>query len=830
MAGDGVALGAGRGMKREERPERPERPERLAHLAGLARLALWWEAAWPALWPATATLGVFVAVTLAGLWRIVPGWLHVALLAGFAVALAAALALAVRSLRWPRRAAGHRRLESESGLAHRPLTAIDDEIAGDRGDPWSRALWRAHKARLAAATRRLRVGWPRGGLAERDPFGLRAVVGLVLVIGIAIGGADAETRFARVLEPEFSATAVEPAILEAWISPPDYTGAAPLYLEPGDHRAAAALAVPVGSEIIVAVKGGAGRPTLVDDETAVAFDHIGEREFQLRTVIAAGRALVVTQEASVLGAWSLRLIPDQPPSVAFVDPPRPTARDSLRVHHQAADDYGVESVVLEIVRGEEPALSIPIPLVPSRRSSDAVSHHSLTSHRWAGIEVTLQLIATDGIGQTGASATTTLTLPRRIFINPVARAIIEQRRRLTTYPGHREPEFRAPAGREPRSREQVARALEAIANLHDQYGDDTAVFLNLQSAAKRLRYDDTAEAVDAVADQLWDTALRAEDGGLGLAEADLRRAEQALMEALARDASDDEIAALTDRLERALNRFLEALREQAEQLARRGELAPIDPGAMTLSDQQLQSMLDRIRELGQTGARERARQLLSQLQEMLENLRPGASQMARPRDGEDARRMLNQLGDLTRRQQELLDLTFRRAQRGQAERVEDGGQSSAAQQEALRRLLGDIMAQLGDLDSPIPGPLGQAEQAMRAARDFLAESDDQGAVRPQTDALEQLRRGAGQLLAEMLDRLGDQPGRRGQGQVGLGEDPLGRGMGEEGGLFLDGDVEIPDRAAMKRAREIIDELHRRVGDRRRSREERDYLERLLRRF
>ena len=35
---------------------------------------------------------------------------------------------------------------------------------------------------------------------------------------------------------------------------------------------------------------------------------------------------------------------------------------------------------------------------------------------------------------------------------------------------------------------------------------------------------------------------------------------------------------------------------------------------------------------------------------------------------------------------------------------------------------------------------------------------------------------------------------------------------------------------MKRAREILDELHRRVGDQRRGREERDYLERLLRRF
>jgi len=119
---------------------------------------------------------------------------------------------------------------------------------------------------------------------------------------------------------------------------------------------------------------------------------------------------------------------------------------------------------------------------------------------------------------------------------------------------------------------------------------------------------------------------------------------------------------------------------------------------------------------------------------------------------------------------------------------------------------------------------------MRSARDALAKGNDGGAVHLQTDALEQLRRGAGQLLAETLDQLGDQPGPCRQGQVGFGEDPLGRGGGKESGLFLDGEVEVPDHAAMRRAREILDELHRRVGDQRRGREERDYLKQLLRRF
>ena len=48
---------------------------------------------------------------------------------------------------------------------------------------------------------------------------------------------------------------------------------------------------------------------------------------------------------------------------------------------------------------------------------------------------------------------------------------------------------------------------------------------------------------------------------------------------------------------------------------------------------------------------------------------------------------------------------------------------------------------------------------------------------------------------------------------------------------LDGDsVEVPDAGVMKRARELMDEIRRRAGERTRPEEELDYLRRLLERF
>jgi len=45
-----------------------------------------------------------------------------------------------------------------------------------------------------------------------------------------------------------------------------------------------------------------------------------------------------------------------------------------------------------------------------------------------------------------------------------------------------------------------------------------------------------------------------------------------------------------------------------------------------------------------------------------------------------------------------------------------------------------------------------------------------------------------------------------------------------------GDVSIPDASSMQRAREILDELRRRSGERFRPKLELDYIERLLHRF
>jgi len=113
------------------------------------------------------------------------------------------------------------------------------------------------------------------------------------------------------------------------------------------------------------------------------------------------------------------------------------------------------------------------------------------------------------------------------------------------------------------------------------------------------------------------------------------------------------------------------------------------------------------------------------------------------------------------------------------------------------------------------------------------------ALRPQMDALDQLRSGARELMQQMMDQMAQQQGEgEGSGEdpsqvdstAQQARDPAGRPLNNGLNGLNSSDVNIPAEAELQRSREILEELLRRAGERFRPQLERDYIERLLRRF
>jgi uncharacterized protein (TIGR02302 family) len=428
-----------------------------------------------------------------------------------------------------------------------------------------------------------------------------------------------------------------------------------------------------------------------------------------------------------------------------------------------------------------------------------------------------------------------MRLPERLFTKPLARALIEQRRILAL---------------DANQSDQVSTALDALMIAPQLFMPEAGQYLGLYSVTRQLEAARTDDALREVVASLWALAVTIEDGNITDVDKALRAAQEALKQALENGASDEEIKKLTENLRAALDNFIRQLAEQ--QRSNPQALAqPLDPNTRVMRQQDLNNMIERMERLSRSGDKDAARQLLEQLQQMLENL-----QMAQPGqsgDG-DMEQALNELQDMIRKQQQLRDKTFKQGQDSRRDRMrgKQGEQSMGdlqQDQQALRDRLKKLQQELAKRGMGQKGQKGQqgqgddaqqgdgedgladAESAMGDADGRLGEGNADGAVDSQGQALDGLRKGA-QSLADAMqgdgDGQGDGPGNRaGRQQSGAnGSDPLGRPLhGREFGDDLT--VKIPGEIDVQRVRRILEELRRRLADPQRPQIELDYIERLL---
>lgn len=823
---------------------RPARrlPRRIERRITLARVLLVWERLWPSLWHAAALVGLFVALALLGLFTGLPMALHWALLAIFALALGAALWRGLRTFRWPSRNDALRHLEQTSGLPHQPLGAYEDAPAQGTGD---RALWIAHQRWVGERLRHLKLGLAAPGLAAHDPYGLRAIIILLLVIGLTGAGPD---RFARVASALLPGVGSPRAIsIEAWITPPAYTGRTPIHLErrdPATGETASAettLKVPVGSTLSLRVHGLRSAPALEtvreDRGKPEPLKDLGADNYALDLTIRDSAEFALTQGGRLMRGWNIEVIADHAPTIAFTKPLQRAATGALRFAYKVHDDYGVTAAQARVALAEAPranslgaefsgahhARAVPhvappnilLPLRAQRpREASAETYIDLTPHPWAGLPVTITLVARDDAGHEGLSTPVNITLPARKFTKPLAAAVIEQRRALAF---------------DPSSTARVARILDDLTFDGARYINDETVYLALRAAYWRLTVAERDSDLTGIFDLLWSVALHIEDGDISLAESEVRRTRDALAQALAENAGNDEISRLMEEMKKAFQRYMEAL------IARNGNsdakltdrFAPQD--GQTIDRDQLEKMMATIGDLARSGAREEARAMLEQLQAIMENMQT-PNQNANMSESEKAMATaIDRVGKLIDAQRQLMDETFRHGEQSgeNSDGARPGKDSANAlqalkhRQEDLRKELEGLLADLEKAKAAAPAEFGKAQTQMKNAEQRLDDGRTDRATSSQGQAIGSLR-SAAQGLADklMAGRQGKtRPGRNAESQSPFG-DPQAQGS----------HVDIPKTIDTQAARHIIEELRRRASELGRPKIELDYLDRLLERF
>nr|WP_170365716.1 TIGR02302 family protein [Ruegeria arenilitoris] len=819
-----------------------------------------------AFWPFLSIAALIMAALLLGLHDLV-GVETVWIIGAAAIlALTVALVWGARRFRFPSRTQALVRLDET--LPGRPIQALLDDQAIGAMDEDSRALWQAHQARMAARAAQAGPVKPDLNLAARDPYALRYAALLALVVGLLFGSFWKVGSVAQMTPG--TAVAGQGPSWEGWVEPPRYTGLPTLYLA---DQSGPTLTVPQGSRVTLRFYGEVGAHSLTETSSSASTTTATDPDQEF-VVERSGRLSI---EGPAGRDWGVEVIADAPPVIAVAEPATAEAGGQMKLPFSARDDYGILSgtALIELdlsavdrrhglAVAPEPrdavTVDLPMPIAGDRSDFTEDLIEDFSEHPWAHLPVKITLSAVDAADQVSESDVYRTDLPARRFFDPLAAAVIEQRRDLLWSRDNAK---------------RVAQLLRAVSHRPEDVFRSETAYLRLRYILRRLEtfteFGLGPEQQTEIAQALWDLAILIEEGTLADALERMRRAQERLTEAMQNGASDEEIAELMQELREATDEYLRQLQRLAQENPDGQQGQQNQSGeSMQMTQDDLQRMMDRIQELMEQGRMAEAQQALEEFQQMMENMRVTQGQgQGQQSEGQQA---MEGLAETLREQQGLSDEAFRDLQeqfnpgaqagesqgnegrsggrgRGQSHEGQGGqGQGSdqagegqqgqgtlADRQQALRDELNRQQQNLPGAGTPegdaARESLGRAGRAMDEAEDALRNDDLAEAIDRQSEAMEALREGMRELGEAMAQNQQNQPGQGTQegDMQANNRDPLGRNPGAAGSISTEENL-LQGDDVYRRARELLDEIRRRTGETDRPRIELEYLKRLLERF
>lgn len=483
------------------------------------------------------------------------------------------------------------------------------------------------------------------------------------------------------------------------------------------------------------------------------------------------------------------------------------------------------------------------PAPPKARTPLKYQMQDMTSHPLAGTEVEIEVISTDALGQKGSSVRKKITLPQRNFKNPLSRAIGDLRRTLALDSG---------------ASQRVAGDLASLIKTHSAHAQNTQTRSRLLSAQSTLANATDDEVKDRVVHDLWQIMIQLEEEMITKAEKDLRDAERELREAIEKGLTGEELRKIMEKAQKAMEK---ALQEKADQ-SRNDPDAKKDFEEMRKMMEEMRKFMEQMKEMGPQSA-EQLQQQMQQMQQMQQNgsnqqmrgdmkqgLRQMQQQMQQMQQQQQLQQAMKELEEIIRAQEQVRsrtdeenkknpppeskdpkpspDIPYMMMSPGHTgfhhassktgttpQVIDDLGQEQKDVGRRLDRLKNDMRQKRMD-----PGKLDNASSAMTNAAGQLDQKKPSGAIPEQDKALEALREQmkSMQQQLQMIPGSSLQHGEKG-GKEKDRKDPVARNQRDP----LGADPAKEDN----RTRAIRDEIREKLNNPALTRQEREYLEKLL---
>ncbi|RYY97703.1 MAG: DUF4175 family protein, partial [Alphaproteobacteria bacterium] len=315
--------------------------EKLDARIASARRSLFWPALIRSILPALVWFTIFAVFWFSGLYTAMPLEAQATTGVVFWVGFITTVLIGWKVWRAP--SDDEARDLIDSAIEGRPLSTWTDRPAKPDTTGWT--LWQEHRDRMAALATRVGKLDVRAQWKQADPLYLRLAAPTLIIIAGLYANAAAPDRFYRGLFPDFGALfGAHTLKIEAWITPPVYTGLAPFVLTSGEAAKA-----PEGSEVTLRVIGPGAPQIIVSPTDGGAVTLHPQADIQ-----NAYEARVIVKEPMNIAVnyWGTRAsfpftsIDDVTPTVSFVEPPKLGDGDRTEFKYKVADDYGVDKLEL----------------------------------------------------------------------------------------------------------------------------------------------------------------------------------------------------------------------------------------------------------------------------------------------------------------------------------------------------------------------------------------------------------------------------------------------------------------------------------------------------
>ena len=392
----------------------------------------------------------------------------------FAALLAASFWPLVRLPR-PTRAEILGRIDQDTGLGHSPAHALVDTLAIGIADPGTRALWALHRRRAEDTIRHMRVAAPRPDMPKRDRYALRAVAFWRLWRAPSWRARRWERGLSSAFDWRKPAGAGPTSRIDGWIDPPLYTRAPPVMI---DLAKSQTLRAPIHSTVVIRIAGDGAAEITAGTGLAPLPPKQAQRTDLREERFTLERNAEISVKTGLAGSARLTFeaVPDRAPEIAFSAPPEANEKGAFTLSYKGRDDYGIASIEGVVERAGSvtgrtlvppPTLSLAVP----NHEDNAPETRSLSTCRpIPGLARGSDPSPRQGRGGTGGAERAGRLHPAAasLLVNPLAKALVEQRRNLILGPD---------------DRKRVQTALDALLIEPDSFTPQWGVFMGLRLAA-----------------------------------------------------------------------------------------------------------------------------------------------------------------------------------------------------------------------------------------------------------------------------------------------------------------------------------------------------------